>query len=150
MTIKPIRYPTREELDELVRAARRARAEAVAGMFRDAFGGLAGLIARTFPAEAGTRSRRRTSPLAISAARERPMTRSFWRTAAASLPPQIQWRYAGLFEAAERYELLFDIVATSGGRVRRALAQTFRGTADALRKSARRLDVKARRLTPTR
>ena len=78
------------------------------------------------------------------------MTQSFWRTAAASLPPQVQWRYAGLFEAAERYELLFEIVATSGGRARRALAQTCRGIADALRNTARALDVAARRLAPTR
>lgn len=150
MTIEPIRYPTREEIDALVRAARRARSEAIAGLFRDAVGGLAGLIARNFPVEAGNRARRRMSPSAVSSAKERSTTGSFWRTAAASLPPQIQGRYAGLFEAAERYELLFDIVATSGGRVRRALAHSCRGIADALRNAARTLDVAARRLTPTR
>lgn len=78
------------------------------------------------------------------------MTESFWKTAAASLPPQIQWRYAGLFEAAERYERLFDFVAASGGRARRALAQACRGIADALRNAARALDLAARRLTATR
>jgi hypothetical protein len=133
------RYPTREEIDALVRAARRERAQAIAGFFRDAFSLLA-----------GPRARRRPSRFAISSAKERPMTQSFWKTAAASLPPQIQWRYAGLFEVAERYEILFDIVATSGGRARRALAQTCRGIADALRNTARALDVAARRLTPSR
>ena len=150
MIIEYIRYPTREEIDALVRAARRDRAEAIAGFFRDAVGGLAELIARSFPAIAEAGARRGNSPSAISSAKERPLTESFWRTAAASLPPQIRWRYAGLFEAAERYELLFEIVATSGGRARRALAQTFRGIADALRNAARTLDVAARRLTPTR
>ena len=78
------------------------------------------------------------------------MAESFWRKAAASLPPQVQWRYAGLFEAAERFELLYDLVAASGGRARSALAQSCRGIADALRNAARTLDVAARRLTPTR
>lgn len=78
------------------------------------------------------------------------MAESFWKTAAASLPPQIRWRYAGLFEAAERFDLLLDFVATSGGHARRALAQTCRGIADALRNTAQRLDGAARRLTPTR
>jgi hypothetical protein len=36
------RYPTREEIDALVRAARRERAQAIAGFFRDAFSLLAG------------------------------------------------------------------------------------------------------------
>ena len=77
------------------------------------------------------------------------MTESFWKTAAASLPPQVQWRYARLFETAERFEQLLELVVTSGGRARRALAQTFRGVAKTLRKTARKLDVAARRLTPT-
>lgn len=139
MTHTPFRYPTHEEIDALVRAARRERAEAIAGFFRVAINLLI-----------GPRARSRTSQSAISSAKERPLTQSFWRTAAASLPPQVQWRYAGLFEAAERYELLFEIVATSGGRARRALAQTCRGIADALRNTARALDVAARRLAPTR
>lgn len=78
------------------------------------------------------------------------MAESFWKAAAASLPPQIQWRYAGLFEAAERYELLFDLIVNSGGRARRALARAFRGLADALRNAARALDAAAWRLTLTR
>jgi hypothetical protein len=82
-------------------------------------------------------------------AKEQAMAESFWKTAAASLPPQVQWRYARLFETAERYEPLLDLVITAGGRARRVLAQSFRGIAKALRKTARKLDVAARRLTPT-
>lgn len=78
------------------------------------------------------------------------MAESYWRTAAASLPPQVQRRYARLFEAAEEYEPLLEFVMTTGSLARRALAQTCRGMADALRKAAQKLDVAARRLTPTR
>jgi succinate dehydrogenase flavin-adding protein (antitoxin of CptAB toxin-antitoxin module) len=77
------------------------------------------------------------------------VSESFWKTAAASLPPTVQQRYARLFEAADKFEQLLDLVVTSGGRARRALAQTFRGIAKTLRKTARKLDVVARRLTPT-
>ncbi|HEY7742119.1 MAG TPA: hypothetical protein VIA19_03650 [Burkholderiales bacterium] len=150
MNIEQFRYPTRAEIDALVRAARRDRSEAIARMFRDAVGGLVGFVAPGSPADAGIHARRQASPSGISIARERIMAESFWRTAAASLPPQVRWRHAGLFEAAERYELLFDLVATSGGRARRALAQACRGVADALRGAARRLDVAAHRLMPAR
>ncbi len=78
------------------------------------------------------------------------MDESFWKTAAASLPPRVQWRYARLFEAAEEFEKLLDLLLAARGRVYSAAARACRRVADALRKSARRLDVKARRLTPTR
>jgi hypothetical protein len=78
------------------------------------------------------------------------MTESFWKTAAASLPPSVQWRYAKLFEAADEFEQLLDFVLAARGRAYSALARACRRVADALRKSARRLDLKARRLTPTR
>ena len=78
------------------------------------------------------------------------MDESFWKTAAASLPPQVQWRYAGLFEAAEEFERLLDSAVTVGGHSRRLLARTCRAMADALRKAARKLDVAARRMTATR
>jgi hypothetical protein len=37
-------------------------------------------------------------------------TDSFWKTAAASLPPHVQRKYGHLFEAAERYEPLIDFI----------------------------------------
>ena len=46
MTIEHFRYPKHEEIDALMRAARRDRAEAIARLFRDAFRGLAGQIGR--------------------------------------------------------------------------------------------------------
>lgn len=150
MTIEHFRYPTRAEIDALVRAARRDRAEAIARLFRDAGGGLVGFVAPRSPVDAGIHARRQASPSEISIAKDRPMAESFWRNAAASLPPQIRWRYAGLFVAAERYELLFDSIATSDGHARHALADACRGVADALRGAARRLDVAAHRLMPTR
>jgi len=36
------------------------------------------------------------------------MTTSFWKDAAASLPPALRDRYAADFEAAERYEHLLE------------------------------------------
>ena len=78
------------------------------------------------------------------------MPDSFWKTAAASLPPRVQWRYGSLFEAADEFEQLLEFVLAGRGRFYSALARACRSVADALRKSARRLDVKARRLTPTR
>jgi hypothetical protein len=150
MTIEHFRYPTREEINALVHAARRDRAEAIASLCGDAVSRLAELIARGLPVEVGARARRRAEPSRISSVMERPMAESFWKIAAASLPPQIRWRYGGLFEAAERYELLFDFLVTSGGHARSALARTCRWLADALRDGARRLDFAARRLTVTR
>ena len=78
------------------------------------------------------------------------MAESFWRTAAASLPPHVQQRYASLFEAAEEYEPVIEFIVTARVRAHRALAQGCRGLADALRNAARALDVAARRLTPMR
>jgi hypothetical protein len=132
-----LRHPTPEEIDSFVRAARRERARVVGRLLRAAVQGTGATIARVMPSD-------------ISSEKEHPMSDSFWRTAAESLPPLVRWRYAGLFEAAERYELLFDLVATSGGRARRALAQACRGVADALRGAARKLDVAAHRLMPMR
>lgn len=78
------------------------------------------------------------------------MAESFWKTAAASLPPQVQRRYANLFEAADAFEQLLDDLLAARGRIYSAVASVCRSAADALRRSARRLDVKAQRLTPTR
>jgi hypothetical protein len=35
---------------------------------------------------------------------------SFWKSAAASLPPHVRRKYAHLFEAAERYEPVVDFI----------------------------------------
>ena len=78
------------------------------------------------------------------------MSESFWKTAAASLPPHVQWRYASLFEAAEQFEQLLDFTVRAGGHACRLLARTFRGLANLLRDAAWRLDGAARRLTATR
>jgi len=149
MTIEHFRYPTREEIDALVRAARRDRAEANARLFRDAFRGLANLIASDLPARTGAPTPRGAVLSKFSSAQERPMAESFWKAAAASLPSHVQWRYARLFEAAEQFEQLLDFVLTARGRAHRALAHACSGLADALRNAARALDAAAWRLTLT-
>ena len=147
--IRYSRYPTPAEIDALVDAARRERAETIARVFRGAVRRLAELIARGAPGAAGARARPRAVPPRTTS-KEHPLTESFWRTAAASLPPHVQQRYASLFEAAEEYEPVIEFIVTARVRAHRALAQGCRGLADALRNAARALDVAARRLTPTR
>ena len=146
MIIRYSRYPTPEEIDAIVLAARRERAAAIAQFFRGAVHKLGRLIARGTPA----RGLPRTRPSDSSFAKERFMHESFWRTALASLPPHVQQRYAGLFEAAEAYEPVIDFIVTARGRASRTLARTCRGMADALRNAARALDAAAWRLTLTR
>lgn len=76
------------------------------------------------------------------------MTTSFWKKAAASLPPEIRDRYAAHFEAAERYEHLLDFGIEAWPVARRALAKGCHGAAHALRMAARSLDSAARHLKP--
>jgi hypothetical protein len=71
------------------------------------------------------------------------MNDSFWKEAAASLPPEVRSRYAAEFEAMERYEVLLDVVMSGGSRARRALG---RGCQTA----ARLLDTAAQRLLLSR
>lgn len=56
---------------------------------------------------------------------EDPMPNSFWRNAAASLPPHVRRRYAHLFEAAERYEPVIDFLVDSARHASRALGGIF-------------------------
>lgn len=78
------------------------------------------------------------------------MTTSFWKTAAAALPPAVQRRYAGEFEAAERLEQVLDMILAAGGSTRIALAKSCQGVALALRATARFLEAAARRLSLSR
>ena len=149
MTIEHFRYPTRDEIEALLEAARRERAEAIARMFRGAVRGLASLFRHDAPASAGTRAHRRTAPEAATV-KESPMPQSFWKDAAASLPPHVRERYASLFDAAEEYEPVIEFIVTARSRAYRTLARTCRGMADALRNAARALDAAAWRLTLTR
>lgn len=150
MTIEHFRYPTHQEIEANVRAARRYRAEAIAHLLRGAVRACARLIARGASAGVRARARPRALPSDVSSAKEHPMPESFWRSAAASLPPHVQQRYASLFEAAEMYEPVIEFVVTARSGAHSALARCFRGIADTLRNVARGLDLAARRLTPTR
>lgn len=50
---------------------------------------------------------------------------SFWRNAAASLPPHVRRKYAYLFEAAEQWEPVIDFLVDAFGSAWRALAGLF-------------------------
>ena len=76
------------------------------------------------------------------------MARSFWKDAAASLPPAIRDRYAADFAAAERYEHLFDSGIEAWRIARRGLAKSCQAAAHALRAGARFLDGAARHIRP--
>jgi hypothetical protein len=90
----------------------------------------------------------RWSALRAAPIREQTMTTSFWKDAAASLPPAIRDRYAADFKAAERYEHLMDLSIEGWGIARRALARGCQVAAHALRATARFLDNAARRIRP--
>jgi len=77
------------------------------------------------------------------------MTTSFWKTAAAALPPAVQRRYAAEFEAAERLERVLDLFLAAGSSARIALAKSCQAIALVLRATARFLDAAARRLALT-
>lgn len=87
-----------------------------------------------------------TQPSAIAGSGASPST-SFWHDALAALPPAIQWRYAACFEAADRCERNLDFVIALWSRAVRTLALSF---ANVLRRMAAMLELKARRVAPTR
>jgi hypothetical protein len=60
---------------------------------------------------------------------------SFWKKAAASLPPHVQRRYGHLFEAAEQYEPVMEFIVDGCARGSRAIARLFSS-------GSRRRDVK--------
>ena len=125
------RYPTPEEMLALDRAARRARAEAIASLLAAAGRQLKELIRR------GADAPRTSSQLSTE---RKTMTTLFWRNALASLPPSVQRRYATAFEAAERFEAVLDMGIEVWCFARDTLAKTSRVAAHAMRGTARTLE----------
>jgi len=125
------RYPTPEEMLALDRAARRARAEAIASLFAAAGRLLKELIRRAADAP------RTSSQLPTE---RNTMTTLFWRNALASLPPSVQRRYATAFESAERFEAVLDLAIEVWRFAKDALARTGRAAGRAMRGTARTLD----------
>ncbi len=125
------RYPTPEEMLALDRAARRARAEAIASLFAAAGRQLKELIRR------GADAPRSRSQLPTE---RKTMTTLFWRNALASLPPSVQHRYATAFEGAERFEAMLDLGIEVWGFAKDAIAKTCEVAARAMRGTARTLD----------
>ena len=125
------RYPTPKEMLALDRAARRARAEAIASLFTAAGRQLKELIRR------GADAPRTSSQLPTE---RKTMTTLFWRNALASLPPSVQRRYATAFEAAERFETMLDLGIEIWGFAKDAIAKTYEVAAHAMRGTARTLE----------
>lgn len=144
------RFPTPEELLAIERAARRARAQAIARLLAAAWRQLKELIVRGAAALAGEVRRANAAPRYHSQfpTRRKTMTTSFWKDALASLPPEVQRRYAANFEAAERFEALLDLGIEASGSARHALAKICKATAHAMRETARILEDAAHRLLP--
>lgn len=71
------------------------------------------------------------------------MDSSFWKQALARLPQHVQHRHAAAFEAAERFENIFDSAWNAG---REALAQSCRLAGRGLGTASRVMDAAARRL----
>jgi hypothetical protein len=76
------------------------------------------------------------------------MTTLFWKDALASLPANVQRRYAASFEAAERFEALLDLGIEAWGSAKHALANICQASARAMRGAARILEDAAHRLLP--
>lgn len=128
---------TPEEMLAIEQAARRERARAIAGLLAATGRQLKELIRRT---DAAPR---------ISwqfPTRRKAMTTLFWKNALASLPPEVQRRYAATFEAAERFEMMLDQAIEAWGSAKHALGKIFRAAAHAMRRAARILDSAAHRL----
>jgi hypothetical protein len=140
-TEESFRYPTPEEMLALDRAARRARAEAIASLFTAAGRQLKELIRRGADAP-------RTSSQLPTEGERKTMTTLFWRNALASLPPSVQRRYATAFEAAERFEAVLDLGIEVWRFAKGAFAKTSRVAAQAMRGTARTLDPAAHRTLP--
>ena len=78
------------------------------------------------------------------------MTTSFWKDALASLPPNVQRRYAASFEAAERFEALLELGVEAWGSAKHRLGKICQAGAHAMRGTARILEGAAHRLLPMR
>jgi hypothetical protein len=136
-----LRFPTPEEMLAIERAARLARAQAIARLLA-ATGRHLIRRADTLPRDSSQFPTERKTMTTST------MTTLFWKDALASLPSSVQRRYAASFEAAESFENLLDQGIQAWGSAKRGLAQICRVTARAMRGTARILDSAARRLPP--
>ena len=145
-----LRFPTPEEMEALERAARRARAEAMARLFVAAGRQVKEMIARgvTVPSREVGRTDAAPRHRSESPTKRKTMKKSFWKDALASLPPSVQRRYAASFEAAERFEALLDLGVEAWGSAKHALAKFCQAAARAMRGTARILEGAAHRLLP--
>jgi len=137
-------------MQAIERAARRARAQGIARLFAAAGRELSELIVGGAAVPAGKVRRTDAAPPYRSQfpTKRKTMSALFWKDALASLPPNVQRRYAASFEAAERFEALLDLGIEAWGSVKRALARVCKAAARAMRGTARILDSAAHRLLP--
>lgn len=132
------RIPTPEEELAFERAARSARARAVA-LLQTA-------LARQLKSKDLSRRGDAVPRYELYLTKRKTMTTSFWQDALATLPPSMQRRHAASFQAAERFEALLDLGFEAWGSARDALAKICQATAHAMRATARFLDRAAHRL----
>ena len=135
-------FPTPEELRAIEQAARRARAQGIGRLLAATGRQLKELVRSTNAAP------RYSSQLPSLPIRRKTMTTLFWQNALASLPPQLQRRYAATFEAAERFDTLLDLGIEAWVFARHALAKICKTAAYAMRGTARILDRAAHQLLP--
>ena len=63
---------------------------------------------------------------------------SFWKTAAAALPPHVRRKHVHLFEAAEQYEPVVELIADGCGKAWRAATRLFHAGPDTGRPAGRK------------
>ena len=145
-----LRFPTPAEMRAIERGAKRAQAEAIARLFAAAGRQLKEMIVGGASVPASNVRCTHAAPRDRSqfSTKRKTMTTLFWKDALASLPPNVQRRYAASFEAAERLEALLDLGIEAWGSVKYALAKICQAVARAMRGTARILDGAAHRLLP--
>jgi len=145
-----LRFPTPAEMRAIERGAKRAQAEAIARLFAAAGRQLKEMIVGGASVPASNVRCTHAAPCDRSqfSTKRKTMTTLFWKDALASLPPNVQRRYAASFEAAERLEALLDLGIEAWGSVKYALAKICQAVARAMRGTARILDGAAHRLLP--
>jgi hypothetical protein len=72
------------------------------------------------------------------------VTESFWRRAAAALPPHVRRKYIRVFEAAEQYEPVVEFMVDGCGKAWSALGRLFHAQPNTARPAGR----KPGRVTP--
>jgi len=140
-------FPTYHEILAIEHAARRAQAAEVSRLIALAFGKLVALTRKMAGALSSAFDLPVTGGSSGSSGSSTTLT-SIMEELGASLPDEVRTRYAEELATAIRVAPVLDMGFATWESAVHVLAQTFRGIAQALRATARGLDVAARRLMP--